>query len=122
VAVCVAALRVLLGWLTIAVGGWIFRELDGGAVFKRDANSRLLSLAIVCVFVCVSDGSLAANSPSRNVTLDGLSPLASASELTSRLLTPITQDRIARFRQEVGFSFKDQTIETGKEPFELFVP
>ena len=91
-------------------------------MLKRDAKNRLLSLAVVCICVCVSNGSIAATSLSRNVVLDELSPLASASELTARLLTPITQDRIVRFRQAVGFSFEDQTIEAGKEPFELFVP
>jgi len=116
------ALRVLSGWLTIAVVGRIFRKSSGCAVLERNAKNRLLSLAVVCICLCVSNGSIAATSPSRNVALDGLSPLASASELTARLLTPITQDRIARFRQKVGFSLKDQTIEPGEEPFELFVP
>lgn len=64
----------------------------------------------------------AANSPSENVTLDTLSPLASAHELTSRLLTPVTQDRIDKFRERVDFSLKEQTIAVGEEPFELFVP
>lgn len=88
----------------------------------RNAKNRLLFLAVVCICIYASNGSIAATSPSRNVALDGLSPLASASELTARLLTPIAQDRIARFRQKVGFSLKDQTIEVGEEPFELFVP
>lgn len=64
----------------------------------------------------------AATSPSRRFTLDALSPLASASELTSRLLTPLTQDRILKFREKVDFSFREQTIEVGEEPYELFVP
>ena len=91
-------------------------------MLKRDAKNRLFSLIFLCICVCVSGGTIAATSPSRNVVLEELSPLASASELTSRLLTPITQDRITRFRQAVGFDLEDQTIEAGKEPFELFVP
>jgi predicted esterase len=54
--------------------------------------------------------------------LDRLSPLASAQEITSRLLSPGTQDRIAKFRERVEFSFKEQTIRPNEEPFELFVP
>lgn len=79
-------------------------------------------MALLCICACASDGATAANSPSRNVILDKLSPLASSSQLASRLLTPVTQDRIARFHDEVDFSFKDQTIRVGEEPFELFVP
>jgi dienelactone hydrolase len=70
----------------------------------------------------LSGASVAANSPSRAFTLDTLSPLASASELTSRLLTPVTQDRIVKFREKVDFSLQEQTIALGEEPFELFVP
>ncbi|KRA51984.1 PHB depolymerase family esterase [Pseudoxanthomonas sp. Root630] len=70
----------------------------------------------------LASGLSAANSPSKSFTLDALSPLASASELTSRLLTPVTQDRIDKFRDKVDFSFKEQTIAVGEEPFELFVP
>lgn len=64
----------------------------------------------------------AANSPSKNVTLDTLSPLASAPELTSRLLSPVTQERIAKFREKVDVSLREQTITVGEEPFEVFVP
>jgi dienelactone hydrolase len=74
---------------------------------------------LACVFPSVSR---AANSPSQSIILDSLSPLASAQEITSRLLTPVTQDRIAKFHEKVDFSFKEQTIRPNEEPFELFVP
>jgi predicted esterase len=89
---------------------------------ERNAKNLLLYLAVVCICLCAPDESMAATSPSRNLTLDALSPLASASELTARLLTPVTQDRIARFREKVGLTLEDQTIVPGEEPFELFVP
>ena len=83
---------------------------------------QLFRFSLLVIGILLSDGLAAANSPSQKVTLDALSPLASASELTSRLLTPVTQDRIAKFREKVDFSFKEQTITVGEEPFELFVP
>lgn len=79
--------------------------------------------ALVAISGLLVAGSVAAaNSPSKNVTLDTLSPLASAPELTSRLLSPVTQDRIDKFREKVDFSLKEQTIAVGEEPFEVFVP
>lgn len=69
-----------------------------------------------------SGGLLAANSPSQRIVLTELSPLASAGEITRRLLTPVTQDRIAKFQHQVDVSLKDQAIVRGEEPFELYVP
>lgn len=86
------------------------------------STMKLLRFFIVTVAILTSGGSIAANSPSRSIMLDTLSPLASAPELTSRLLTPITQDRIVKFREKVGFSLQEQTIVVGEEPLELFVP
>ncbi|SDQ88956.1 hypothetical protein SAMN05428982_2346 [Pseudoxanthomonas sp. CF385] len=88
---------------------------------RRPALRLFRFLTTVVAFV-LSGGLAAANSPSRPFTLDTLSPLASASELTSRLLTPVTQDRIVKFREKVDFSLQEQTITPGEEPFELFVP
>lgn len=82
----------------------------------------LLQVSAAFIGMLLSNELGATNSSSQRITLDTLSPLASASQLVSRLLTPVTQDRIAKFREKVDFSFKDQTIAVGKEPFELFVP
>lgn len=78
--------------------------------------------AAVLACACVAPVARAANSPSQSVILDSLSPLASAQEITARLLTPVTQDRIAKFHEKVDFSFEEQTIRPDEEPFELFVP
>lgn len=87
-----------------------------------DLTMRCSRFVAVMVGVLLLGELAAANSQSRRFTLDALSPLASASELTSRLLTPVTQDRILKFREKVDFSFKEQTIAVGEEPYELFVP
>ena len=89
---------------------------------QRGPAIRLFRVVVGLAGVLLSGGLAAANSPSHVVTLDTLSPLASASELTSRLLSPVTQDRIVKFRQKVDFSLQEQTIALGEEPFELFVP
>ena len=89
---------------------------------QRGPAIRLFRVVVGLAGVLLSGGLAAANSPSHAVTLDTLSPLASASELTSRLLSPVTQDRIVKFRQKVDFSLQEQTIALGEEPFELFVP
>ncbi|HEY5970387.1 MAG TPA: PHB depolymerase family esterase [Pseudoxanthomonas sp.] len=92
---------------------------------NRNQTTHLLRFSAVIIGilgVLLSNDLAAADSPSQKIKLNTLSPLASASELTSRLLTPVTQDRIAKFREKVNFSLKEQTIAVGEEPFELFVP
>lgn len=89
---------------------------------KRSPTLHLLRFYAMLIGILLSNESTAADSPSQIITLDALSPLASASELTSRLLTPVTQDRIAKFHEKVKFSLKEQTIGIGEEPYELFVP
>lgn len=88
----------------------------------RDWTMRRYRLMALMAGLLILGEISAATSPSQRFTLDALSPLASASELTSRLLTPVTQDRILKFREKVDFSFREQTIEVGEEPYELFVP
>lgn len=91
------------------------------AAGRRSKEAIFRTVALI-VATLLSDGLLAANSPSKRTTLDTLSPLASAPELTSRLLTPVTQDRIDKFREKTDLSFVDQTIVAGDEPLEVFVP
>lgn len=78
-------------------------------------------LAILCLFsVACANGAAAAER--EELTLQALSPLASSAELVSRLLTPITQDRISRFSTVSGVALKEQSIQAGRETFDVFVP
>jgi hypothetical protein len=79
-------------------------------------------LLLALVFFCSCDTSRAASSPSKRMTLQQLSPLASADEITERLLTPVTQDRIVKFKGKANISLQDQAIVPGQEPFEIYVP
>ncbi len=66
----------------------------------------------------------AAAAPARpvEVTLDALSPLASADEISRRLLSPTTHDRLLRAQAGSGIGVKQQTIEVGGAHYDLFVP
>ncbi|HYM86701.1 MAG TPA: PHB depolymerase family esterase, partial [Pseudoxanthomonas sp.] len=88
---------------------------------KKSRNARLRTVAML-ICITLSGGLSAANSPSHNIILNDLSPFASAQEVTQRLLTPVTQDRISKFREKIDFSFQDQVVVPGEEPFELYVP
>jgi pimeloyl-ACP methyl ester carboxylesterase len=58
----------------------------------------------------------------REVTLDALSPLAASAELRARLLSPVTQLRIARYLDRSGAGLAEQSIRAGDETYDLFVP
>lgn len=55
-------------------------------------------------------------------TLDALSPLASADEISRRLLSPTTFDRLQRAQATSGVDVKQQTIHVGEVRYDLFVP
>lgn len=55
-------------------------------------------------------------------TLDVLSPLAESEELVSRLLSPVTQLKVERFRESSGTSLVPQSLHAGKESYDVFVP
>ncbi|WP_372014973.1 alpha/beta hydrolase [Pseudoxanthomonas sp. 10H] len=54
--------------------------------------------------------------------LDALSPLATSQQLTARLLTPLMQDKIARFRAASGVELKEQSLGAGREKVRVWVP
>lgn len=66
----------------------------------------------------------AAEAPSGpvEVVLDALSPLAAADEMSRRLLSPTTFDRLQRARAASGVGVRQQTIEVGEARYDLFVP
>lgn len=78
-------------------------------------------LAVLCLLsvACVAESGAAEREV---LPLQALSPLASSTELVSRLLTPITQDRVSRFSAASGVLLKQQSIELGRETFDVFVP
>lgn len=78
-------------------------------------------LAGIAIATCAFATEDASRNP-RAVTLDALSPLAGSDELVERLLSPITQLRIARYVDRVGEGLADQSVKVGEETFDLFVP
>lgn len=77
-----------------------------------------LAAALYCIaLACIAgDGSV------KEVGLDALSPLAASDVLTSRLLSPMTQLRIARYLDDARSGLAAQSIKAGDETFDLFVP
>ncbi|MGN6513655.1 MAG: hypothetical protein ACTHKZ_08825 [Lysobacteraceae bacterium] len=78
-------------------------------------------LAGIAIAACAFAGDGAPQNP-RAVTLDALSPLAASDQLVARLLSPVTQLRIARYVDRAGEGLATQSIQVGEETFDLFVP
>ena len=78
-------------------------------------------LAGMAIAACALAEDGTAQTP-RAVTLDALSPLAGSEQLVERLLSPVTQLRIARYVERAGEGVADQSIKAGEETFDLFVP
>ena len=84
-------------------------------------RGRLFAMLVgIAMAVCAHAGDGA--SGLREVKLDALSPLASSDELTARLLSPVTQLRIARYLDRANTGLAAQSIRAGEETFDLFVP
>lgn len=77
-------------------------------------------LAGIALSMCAIAGE--GSQPPHPVTLDVLSPLASSNELVARLLSPVTQLRIERYVDNASSGLTAQSIQPGKETFDLFVP
>lgn len=91
-----------------------------GLAMLRDMPRHARQAILLLLGVACGAGSSAAE---REVLkLEALSPLASSTELVDRLLTPITQDRVGRFSAASGVALKEQSIQLGRETFDVFVP
>jgi pimeloyl-ACP methyl ester carboxylesterase len=76
----------------------------------------------VFLLLLVGTGVAAGSGKPEVMPLEHLSALASADVLVDRMLSPVTQDRIERFRQVVDVGLKEQTVAPGREEFDVFVP
>src|SRR3546814_677234 len=64
----------------------------------------------------------AASAEDKVVTLQQLSPLAGRDEITRRLLSPLARREYDRFVADGHLHVRDQTIATGEEHYDIFVP
>jgi pimeloyl-ACP methyl ester carboxylesterase len=78
----------------------------------------VLAGAAISVMAFAGDGS----NGLPEVKLDALSPLASSDQLATRLLSPVTQLRIARYLDRTSAGLAEQSIRVGEESYDLFVP
>ncbi len=87
---------------------------------KRWRGRMAAMLAGIAMVGCVLAGD--ASQGLHEVKPDALSPLASSDELATRLLSPVTQLRIARYLDRAKTGLAAQSIRLGEETYELYVP
>lgn len=64
----------------------------------------------------------AAHAEARVAVVQDLSPLARAEQISERLLSPTTHDRLTRYLAATGRRAREHTIVAGEEQFDLYVP
>lgn len=74
-----------------------------------------------CVVLLLARPAIASGEP-EVVRLDALSPLAGRDEIAHRLLSPLARMEYDRIVAEQHLQVIDQTITTGEEQYDLFVP